>query len=55
MEEEKVIERLGKLSNFGGECNCSRKKGTIQTIHIGNMFDEILIYCKQCGGICDGR
>lgn len=52
LEEEDEFNKLSKLKNWGGECNCDRgNRETIKHIHEGN-FDEIFVYCIKCGGIC---
>jgi len=50
--ERKLLEELGKLDNFGSECNCNEKT-IIRTIFDGE-FPEISTYCLKCGGYVNG-
>lgn len=45
-----IGEELGRLPSFDDECHCDHRD-TIKFIHEGNLFDEIIEYCLDCGGI----
>lgn len=47
--EKKIIEMLPVENDT---CHC-KQHDTIDIIHYGNLFKEILTYCVQCGGICE--
>lgn len=46
--EQKLRDSLKELSNFGKDCDCEECE-ECKIIHEGN-FDEINIYCLDCGG-----
>ena len=51
--EDKIIEELSKLKNWGENCKCGRKTETIRIIHEGSHYDEVMEYCLLCGGNCE--
>ena len=47
--ENTILDKISALPNYGGECHCDGNR--FQTIHNGNLFDEIMSYCLECGGL----
>ena len=51
MATKNEVEReLKNLPNYGSDCNCDECEETVKLIHEGNICDEIMEYCLNCGG-----
>jgi hypothetical protein len=48
--ENMIIDKLSKLENYGGDCDCGMEdREVFSYIHEGN-WKEIMILCTKCGG-----
>ena len=50
--EKELEDELGKLPNEGQPCDCDDRE-VIKFVHEGNLFDEVLKTCLNCGGYVD--
>jgi len=50
---EEILDIIARRPNYGGECHCgfSSSPNIFMDIHEGNLFNEIVAYCIECGGI----
>lgn len=50
--EEAIMESIHFEDDI---CSCRDVEDTFQTIHHGNLFNEIITYCLNCGGQTETR
>jgi hypothetical protein len=52
MTDAQIINKLEKLPNWGGECDCpfNEREDTVSLVHHGE-WDETFEYCETCGGV----
>lgn len=49
-----LLDILSGLECGQGEmCHCNRDLGTVNIVHQGSFFNEIMIYCLSCGGLVE--
>lgn len=52
--EEELMQELSKLPNEGMACDCDDCQ-TVKFVHEGNLFDEVITTCLNCGGYVDNE
>jgi len=51
--DEELREEIAKKEHDMDMCDCDKENGTVDFVHHGNMFYEVISYCLDCGGLVE--